>query len=75
MFDNIYVKRIRLKKTREELNMSLQRLADITGISYAHLRQIENRQCKATERELLAIAVALHMPARDLEEWTQLTLW
>jgi len=75
LFDKIYVKRTGFQKIRRHLKISLKSLAEITGISYGHLREIEKRQSQATERELLAIAVALHMPNKDLEALKQMTLW
>ena len=75
LFDNIYVKRIRFQKIRRQMKISLKSLAELTGISYGHLRDIENRQRQATERELLAIAVAMHMSTKDLEVLKQMTLW
>ncbi|MDR3591774.1 MAG: helix-turn-helix transcriptional regulator [Negativicutes bacterium] len=75
VFDNIYVKRIRFQKLRRQLKISLRSLAEITGISYDKLREIENRQRQATERELLAIAVAFHMSAEDIGVLRQMTLW
>ena len=57
---------ILIRKIREEKNISLQRLAQMTGISKGHLSRIENQETMPTILTLERIAIALKVDSKEL---------
>ena len=57
---------ILLKKVREEKNISLQRLSEITGMSKGHLSRVENGETMPTILTIERIAVALKVDSKEL---------
>lgn len=51
-----------LKRIREEMKLSLERAADITGVSKAMLRQIETGESSPTINTIWKIATGLKIP-------------
>ncbi len=65
-----------LRKIREERNLSLDKLSDLTGVSKSMLRQIETGQSNPTISTLWKIANGLHIPFTALlrEKHTEVVL-
>lgn len=59
---------ILIRKIREEKNISLQRLAQMTGISKGHLSRIENQETMPTILTIERIAIALKVDSKELYE-------
>ena len=57
---------ILLRKIREEKNVSLKRLSDMTGISKGHLSRIETGETMPTVLTIERIAVALKVDSKKL---------
>lgn len=57
---------ILLRKVREEKNISLQRLSEITGMSKGHLSRIENGETMPTILSIERIAIALKVDSKEL---------
>lgn len=57
---------ILLKQAREEKNITLQRLAELTGMSKWHLSRIENGETMPTILTIERIAVALKVDSKKL---------
>ncbi len=57
---------ILLKQAREEKNITLQRLAELTGMSKGHLSRIENGETMPTILTIERIAVALRVDSKKL---------
>lgn len=57
---------ILLKKIREEKNISLQRLSEITGMSKGHLSRIENGETMPTILTIERISIALKVDSKEL---------
>lgn len=55
-----------LKQVREEKNMSLQRLSQLTGMSKGHLSRIENGETMPTILTIERIAIALKVDSKQL---------
>jgi len=59
---------ILLKQIREKRKLSLDKLAEMTGISKAHLNYIERGEKEPSISILIRIAVALNIDEKDLYE-------
>lgn len=57
---------ILLREVREEKNISLRRLAEITGISASQLSKIERQESEPTISTLVRIALALKIDIQKL---------
>jgi transcriptional regulator with XRE-family HTH domain len=57
---------ILLKEVREERNISLRRLSQITGMSPGHLSRIENGETMPTILSIERIAIALRVKSNEL---------
>lgn len=57
---------ILIRKVREEKSISLQRLAQMTGISKGHLSRIENQETMPTILTIERIAIALKVDSKEL---------
>ena len=57
---------ILLRKVREEKNISLQRLSEITGLSKGQLSRIENGETMPTILSIERIAIALKVDSKEL---------
>lgn len=55
-----------LKQIREERNMSLQKLSNMTGISKGHLSRIENGETMPTILTIERIAIVLKIDSKKL---------
>ena len=55
-----------LRQVREEKNMSLQRLSQLTGMSKGHLSRIENGETMPTILTIERIAIALKVNSKEL---------
>lgn len=55
-----------LRQIREEKNISLRRLASMTGISKGHLSRIENGETMPTILTIERIAIALKVDSKQL---------
>ena len=57
---------ILLREVREEKNMSLRRLSELTGISASQLNKIERQESEPTISTLIRIALALKIDIQKL---------
>ncbi len=57
---------ILLREVREEKNISLRRLAELTGISASQLSKIERQESEPTISTLVRIALALKIDIQKL---------
>lgn len=57
---------ILLREVREEKNISLRKLADLTGISSSQLSKIERQESEPTISTLVRIALALKIDIQKL---------
>lgn len=55
-----------LRKYREEINMSLKNVSDITGITDSRLSKIENGKCSCPASDLKKLAELYHVPVVTL---------
>lgn len=62
---------ILLKEIRKEMNISLEELSKLSGISKSHLSYIERQEKEPTLTILIKIAKALNIDIKDLYkvEW------
>lgn len=66
--DNKMEIKILLKEIREEKNITLRKLSEITGISKSHLSYIERGEKEPSLSIIIRIAVALNIDEKDLYE-------
>lgn len=59
---------ILLKEIRKEMNISLEELSKLSGISKSHLSYIERQEKEPTLTILIKIAKALNIDIKDLYE-------
>lgn len=57
---------ILIKKVREEKNITLTRLSELTGMSKGHLSRIENSETMPTILTLERIALVLKVDSKEL---------
>lgn len=60
--------KILLKKIREERNISLAQLEELSGISKGHLSKIEREEQEPKISTLVSIALALDVDIKELYE-------
>ncbi|MEF2641524.1 MAG: helix-turn-helix transcriptional regulator [Clostridia bacterium] len=60
--------KILLKEIREEKNITLRKLSEVTGISKSHLSYIERGEREPTLSVVVRIALALNIDIKDLYE-------
>jgi transcriptional regulator with XRE-family HTH domain len=66
--DNKMEIKILLKEIREEKNITLRKLSEVTGISKSHLSYIERGEREPTLSVVVRIALALNIDIKDLYE-------
>ncbi|HJJ07564.1 MAG TPA: helix-turn-helix transcriptional regulator [Clostridiaceae bacterium] len=60
--------KILLKEIREEKNITLRKLSEVTGISKSHLSYIERGEREPTLSVVVRIALALNIDEKELYE-------
>ena len=65
--DKMIVK-LKIKEIRSELGYTLEKMAEITGVSKSHLNYLEKGEKKATIDVLCQIADRLHLEVTELFE-------
>lgn len=58
--------KIMVKEVRAKKNISVRRLAEISGISKTYINEVENGQKNPTIEVLCTLAKALEVPVSDL---------
>lgn len=66
--DNKMEIKILLKEIREEKNITLRKLSEITGISKSHLSYIERGEKEPSLSIIIRIAIALNIDEKELYE-------
>ena len=66
--DNKMEIKILLKEIREEKNITLRKLSEVTGISKSHLNYIERGEKEPSLSIIIRIAVALNIDEKELYE-------